>query len=35
MIGQQREHAALSHQMTHQSLRIQRLPVDPLYTLHA
>ena len=34
MLGQELEHAALSDQMTHQSLRVQQLPVRSLHTLH-
>ena len=34
MPGQELEHAALSDQMTHQSLRVQQLPVRSLHTLH-
>jgi hypothetical protein len=34
MRGQERKHAALSHQMTDQSLRVQQLPIHPLHTQH-
>ena len=34
MLGQELEHAALSDQMTHQSPRVQQLPVEKLHTLH-
>ena len=33
-LGQEREHAVLGHQMTHQPLRVQQLPVHEFHTLH-
>ncbi|MGH3901973.1 MAG: hypothetical protein ACRDTA_27720 [Pseudonocardiaceae bacterium] len=34
MLGQEREHTPRRNQMTDQSLRVQKLPVDTLHTLH-
>lgn len=34
MISQKREHAARCHQMPHQGLSIQQIPIRPLHTLH-
>jgi hypothetical protein len=35
MLGKEREHAALGHQMTDQRTRVQKFPIHPFHTLHA
>lgn len=34
MLGQEREHAALGHQMTNQRSTVQKLPINTLHALH-
>jgi hypothetical protein len=35
MLGEKREHTALSHQVTDQGSRVEKLPVGALHTQHA